>query len=273
MHMLLVEDDPVTTAQIEKLALDDGIVVEATDRGEDALEIAKIYEFDLAIIDIGLPDLHGSVLVNRMRAAGLHVPIMMLSARHDDQEKVRALTNGADDYVTKPYAPAVLKARWRAIVRRARGHAHSRIEIGRMIIDLNDRRVEIDGKPLKVTSKEFSILELMALRKGKTLTKEHFLDHLYGGRDEPEQKIIDVFICKLRKKIQRASGSGHGIQTVWGSGYMLTDPTAPNNGLAEDAIGFAGPGNKFDGRAAAFDHMIPELDEFELLLLALMPDD
>ena len=271
MHMLLVEDDPVATAMVEKLALEEGMVVEATDSGEDALEIAKIYEFDIAVIDVDLPDMNGSVLVNRMRSSGLNVPIMMLTARDDAAEKVRALTNGADDYVTKPFDATVLKARWKAIIRRSRGHAQSRIEVGRMTIDLSERTVEIDGKPLKITSKEYSILELLALRKGKTLSKEHFLDHLYGGRDEPEQKIIDVFICKLRKKIQAVSGDDHGIETVWGSGYTLRDPSAPSHGLAEDPTGFVGPGTHFDGRAEGFDTSNGSFEELDLLLLTLMP--
>jgi two-component system, cell cycle response regulator CtrA len=115
-------------------------------------------------------------------------------------------------------------ARIQAIVRRSKGHSESIIRTGRLVVNMDARSVEVDGRRLHVTGKEYSILELLSLRKGTTMTKEMFLDHLYGGIDEPELKIIDVFICKLRRKISYATSGPHYIDTVWGRGYMLKDP-------------------------------------------------
>ena len=117
-------------------------------------------------------------------------------------------------------------ARIQAIVRRSKGHSQPKVEIGKLSVHLEDRTAEVEGTPLHLTGKEFGILELLALRKGTTLTKEQFLNHLYGGMDEPELKIIDVFICKLRKKIANATGGEHYIETVWGRGYVLRESMA-----------------------------------------------
>lgn len=272
MRALVVDDDAVSARLVKAAIEGQNFVVEVSETGEDALELVKLYDFDIAILDLRLPDIDGTDLVRRMRAANVVTPALMLSGVADRQEKVRALLSGADDYLTKPFDKAELTARLQAIVRRSKGHAASVIRTGRMVIDLGARSVEIDGKPLNVTPKEYGILELLSLRKGKTLTKEMFLDHLYGGMDEPEQKIVDVFICKLRKKIAALTGDDNGIQTVWGQGYVLREPGA-QGGLAEGPAPFA-----FDG--AAGPSAVPELGhetiggplgELELLLLQLLP--
>jgi len=280
MRALLVEDDP-SSVKLVRMAIEPAnFTVEAADTGEEALEFIKLYDFDVAIVDLRLPDLDGSTVVRRMRSAQASVPVMMLSAVTANQEKVKALIAGADDYVTKPFDREELRARLQAIVRRSKGHPTSRITIGRMTIDLATRTVEIDGQALNVTSKEYSILELLALRKGMTLSKETFLDHLYGGMDEPEQKIIDVFICKLRKKIAAITKDDPPIATVWGRGYMLKDPEAVP-GLAEDAEPFLGADIDLRGLVerelmglAASDgaperHRQP--NELDMLLLDLLP--
>ena len=137
--------------------------------------------------------------------------------------KVRALGFGADDYVTKPFHRDELVARIHAIVRRSKGHSQSVIRTGKLAVNLDAKTVEVDGARVHLTGKEYAMLELLSLRKGTTLTKEMFLNHLYGGMDEPELKIIDVFICKLRKKLSLACGGANYIETVWGRGYVLRD--------------------------------------------------
>jgi len=192
--------------------------------GEDAIDLAKHYDFDIIVLDLRLPDIEGFEVVRRIRAAKVRTPVLILSGKNEIDDKVRGLSTGADDYLTKPFHKSELVARIHAIVRRSKGHSESVIKTGLLTVNLDTRSVEIGGRRLHVTGKEYSILELLSLRKGTTLTKEMFLDHLYGGIDEPELKIIDVFICKLRKKIAVATGDHHYIETVWGRGYVLKDP-------------------------------------------------
>ena len=224
MRALIVEDDAVSARLIESALEAEGMVFERADNGEDGIELSKLYDFDIMVLDLRLPDIDGYEVVRRLRAARVRTPILILSGRTDATDKVRGLTSGADDYLTKPFNRAELVARIQAIVRRSKGHSDAVIRTGRLIVNMDARSVEIDGRRLHVTGKEYSILELLALRKGTTLTKEMFLDHLYGGIDEPELKIIDVFICKLRRKLAEASGGEHYIETVWGRGYVLKEP-------------------------------------------------
>ncbi len=126
--------------------------------------------------------------------------------------------------MTKPFHRDELVARIHAVVRRSKGHAQSVIQTGDLRVNLDTKTVEVHSQRVHLTGKEYQMLELLSLRKGTTLTKEMFLNHLYGGMDEPELKIIDVFICKLRKKLQMATGGRHYIETVWGRGYVLRDP-------------------------------------------------
>ncbi len=224
MRALVVEDDPVSAKLIDTALKGDGIISELADCGEDAIDLAKHYDFDIVVLDLRLPDMEGFEVVRRLRAAKIRTPVLILSGINDNEDKVRGLTNGADDYLTKPFHKGELIARIHAIVRRSKGHSESVIKTGKLLVNLDTRSVEIDGQRLHVTGKEYSILELLSLRKETTLTKEMFLDHLYGGIDEPELKIIDVFICKLRKKVAALTGGEHYIETVWGRGYVLKEP-------------------------------------------------
>src|SRR4051812_18208564 len=224
MRVLLVEDDQSTAKSIELMLKSDGYVVDMTDMGEDGLEIGKLYEYDIIILDLMLPDLDGYEVLKRLRAAKVETPILILSGLSELDSKLKGLGFGADDYLTKPFDKRELMARIQAIVRRSKGHAQSIIKTGPIMVNLDARTVEVDDKQLHLTSKEYGIIELLSLRKGSTLTKEMFLNHLYGGMDEPEVKIIDVFICKLRKKIAAAADGKHHIETVWGRGYVLRDP-------------------------------------------------
>jgi len=224
MRVLLVEDDPTTQATVKLMLETAGMVVDATDLGEDGLEIGKLYEYDIIILDLMLPDMDGLEVLRRLRDSRVQTPVLILSGLTESEMKVKGLGIGADDYLTKPFDKSELMARVQAIVRRSAGHAHSVINTGQMSVNLDTHMVEVDGQPVHLTGKEYGILELLSLRKGTTLTKEMFLNHLYGGMDEPELKIIDVFICKLRKKLADATGGEHYIETVWGRGYVLRDP-------------------------------------------------
>jgi two-component system cell cycle response regulator CtrA len=229
MRALVVEDDPVSAKLIDTALRGEGIIAEMAACGEDAIDLAKHYDFDIMVLDLKLPDIEGFEVVRRVRAAKVRTPVLILSGKNEIDDKVRGLSTGADDYLTKPFHKSELVARIHAIVRRSKGHSESVIKTGKLVVNLDTRSIEVDGRRLHVTGKEYSILELLSLRKGTTLTKEMFLDHLYGGIDEPELKIIDVFICKLRKKIAVATGDHHYIETVWGRGYVLKDPDDASN--------------------------------------------
>ena len=223
MRVLLVEDDLAMARSIELMLNGEGFNVYATDMGEEGLDLGKIYDYDIIVLDLNLPDMHGYDVLKKLRSAKIETPILILSGMTESDDKVKGLVFGADDYLTKPFDKSELVARIHAVVRRARGHAQSSISIGDLSIDLDGKSVTVAGQSVHLTGKEYGILELLALRKGTTLTKEMFLNHLYGGMDEPELKIIDVFVCKLRKKLATASGGNNFIETVWGRGYVLRD--------------------------------------------------
>jgi two-component system cell cycle response regulator CtrA len=224
MRVLLVQNDGPTSRGIELVLKAESMVVDTTDLGEDALEIAKLYDYDIILLDLALPDMDGAEVLRRLRQARVTTPVLILSGPSQLESKIQCLASGADDYLTKPFDRRELVARIQAIVRRSKGHAQSEIRTGKLSVNLAARTVSVDDQPLHLTGKEYGILELLSLRKGTTLTKEMFLNHLYGGLDEPELKIVDVFICKLRKKLATATRGDHYIETVWGRGYVLRDP-------------------------------------------------
>jgi len=234
MRVLLVEDDSATAKSIELMLKSEGYICDTTDLGEDGLEIGKLYDYDIIVLDLMLPDMDGYEVLRRLRSAKIETPVLILSGMSELDAKIKGLGFGADDYLTKPFDKRELIARIQAIVRRAKGHSDSLIRTGRLTVNLDTRTAEVNGQPLHLTGKEYGILELLSLRKGTTLTKEMFLNHLYGGIDEPELKIIDVFICKLRKKLSAATQGDNYIETVWGRGYVLRDPQ-PVGELAESA--------------------------------------
>jgi two-component system cell cycle response regulator CtrA len=223
MRVLLIEDDTSTAKSIELMLKSEGYVCDSTDLGEDGLDIGKIYDYDLIVLDLMLPDIDGLEVLRRLRTAKVQTPILILSGLSQPDDKVKALTLGADDYLTKPFDKEELIARLRAIVRRANGHPDTIIRTGGLAINLDARTVTLDGQPLHTTRREYAILELLSLRKGSALTKEMIMSHLYGGMDEPQIKIIDVYICHLRKKLSAAGGENL-IETVWGRGYLLREP-------------------------------------------------
>ncbi len=224
MRILLVEDDPTTSKSIELMLSHANLNVYSTDMGEEGIDLAKLYDYDLILLDLNLPDINGHEVLRQLRVARIDTPILILTGEDDTQSKIKGFGFGADDYMTKPFHRDELVARIHAIIRRSKGHSQSVIRTGKVAVNLDAKTVEVSGKPVHLTGKEYQMLELLSLRKGTTLTKEMFLNHLYGGMDEPELKIIDVFICKLRKKLSEATGDDNYIETVWGRGYVLRDP-------------------------------------------------
>lgn len=224
MRVLLVEDDPTTSKSIELMLTHANLNVYATDLGEEGIDLAKLYDYDLILLDLNLPDMNGHEVLRQLRLSRIDTPILILSGDDDTESKLKGFGFGADDYMTKPFHREELVARIHAIIRRSKGHAQSIIKTGRIAVNLDAKTVDVGGSTVHLTGKEYQMLELLSLRKGTTLTKEIFLNHLYGGMDEPELKIIDVFICKLRKKLAEATQGENYIETVWGRGYVLCDP-------------------------------------------------
>jgi two-component system, cell cycle response regulator CtrA len=232
MRVLLVEDNAVMAAVTEKVLREENFIVDITDLGEDGLEIGKLYDYDIIILDLMLPDIDGYEVLRRLRAARVRTPVLIMSGLAELEHKIKGLRTGADDFMVKPFDRRELVARIKAIVRRSKGHPQSTIRIGKLSVDLDNRRATVDGQPVHLTVKEYDIIELLSLRKGTVVSKEAFLNHLYSGGDEPDLKILDVYICKLRKKLAEATGGDHYIETVWGRGYVLHIPVEAPTPLA-----------------------------------------
>ncbi|MCK8783726.1 response regulator transcription factor [Roseomonas sp. NAR14] len=226
MRVLLVEDDTSAMRGISLMLRRSAMVVDTADTGEEAGELLRHYDYDVVVLDLMLPDMSGYDVVRQMRANRNETPVLILSGLSRTQARVDGLSAGADDFLCKPFDADELVARLQAIVRRARGFSQPTLSVGALTLDLSSHEVRVGTNPVPLTGKEYAILELLTLRKGTVLTKEVFLNHLYGGLDEPEVKIIDVFICKLRKKLAQA-GARDLIGTVWGRGYLLKDPASP----------------------------------------------
>lgn len=221
MRVLIIDDDKPFNQGISFFLKSQGMTVDSVYSGEDGSALARLYDYDIIILDLMLPDVPGYEILKYLRASGVDTPVLILSGVLLVTKKIECFGYGADDYVTKPCDKNELSARIQAIVRRSRGHAHSIIRVGQMEINLGTKVVTVGGKTLHLTSKEYALVELLCLRRGMTISKEQFLNHLYGGMDEPEMKIIDVFLCKIRRKIEKLSGGEQYIQTVWGRGYIL----------------------------------------------------
>ena len=225
MRVLLIEDDSAAAQSIELMLKSESFTVYTTDLGEEGIDLGKIYDYDIILLDLNLPDMSGFEVLRSLRISKVKTPTLILSGLGGIEDKVKGFGVGADDYMTKPFHRDELVARIHAIVRRSKGHAQSVIQTDDLVVNLDTKTSEVNGARVHLTGKEYAMLELLSLRKGMTLTKEMFLNHLYGGIDEPEMKIIDVFMCKLRKKLANASGGKNYIETVWGRGYVLRHPT------------------------------------------------
>jgi len=225
MRVLLIEDDSATAQSIEVMLRSEGFNVYTTDLGGEGVDLGKLYDYDIIVLDLSLPDMSGYDVLRMLRVNKVRTPILVLSGLAAIEDKIKGLGFGADDYMTKPFHKNELVARILAIVRRSKGHSQSVIHTGDLVVNLDTKTVEVHGQRVYLTSKEHQMLELLSLRQGRTVTKEQFLNHLYGGIEEPEQKIIDVFMCKLRKKLSNASGGKDYIETIWGRGYVLREPS------------------------------------------------
>ena len=232
MRVLLIEDEATVAQSIELMLKSENFNTYTTDLGEEGVDLGKLYDYDIILLDLNLPDMSGYEVLRSLRVAKVKTPILILSGMSSIEDKVKGLGFGADDYLSKPFHKDELVARIHAIVRRSKGHAQSVITTGDLIVNLDQKNVEVGGARVHLTGKEYQMLELLALRKGTTLTKDVLLTHLYGGMDEPDLKIIDVFICKLRKKLANASEGRNYIETVWGRGYVLREDAPARRALA-----------------------------------------
>jgi two-component system cell cycle response regulator CtrA len=227
MRILLVEDDTSVCGAIDLISKVESIELTTVGLGAEGIAVGNRHPFDLIVIDLGLPDVGGLDVLRVLRDAGVKTPVMILTGTDGIPQKVKAFATGADEYLTKPFHREEFVARLRAIARRDQGSQRKVIKCGDLCIDLDTKMAEISGTRVALTTKEFQLLVFLASRPGFTLSKEMILDHLYAGRDEPQIKIVDVFICKLRKKLADISGGDNFIETVWGRGYMLAAPRAP----------------------------------------------
>lgn len=223
MKILIIEDDSLLADNIKLQFKKNNIQADTVTSGEEALEYLETYTYDLILLDLLLPDTSGLEILRSIRGKNINTPVLILSGLNDSDNKVEGLSQGADDYLTKPFEPKELMARVNAIVRRSKGYDQSIIKIGSIEVNIDNKQVSAFSKPILVTNKEYSILEILSLRKGKPVSKEYILDQLYGGLEFPEPKIIDVFVCKLRKKIKKVTGQNY-IGTIWGQGYVIQEP-------------------------------------------------
>src|SRR6516225_3053472 len=236
MRVLLIEDDSATAQFIERMLKSEGFNVYTTDLGEEGVDLGKVYDYDIILLDLNLPDMSGFEVLRTLRVAKVETPILILTGLGGIEDKVRGLGLGADDYMTKPFSKDELVARIHSIVRRSKGHAQSVIQTGDLLVNLATKTVTVNGARVHTTGKEYKMLALLSLRKGTTVTKEMFLNHLYSGMDEPGVKNIDVFICKLRKKLANASKGKDYIETLWGRGYVLREPSEDEGGKSRHRI-------------------------------------
>ncbi len=224
MRVLIIDGDQATSKRVEKELKYEGAYVDIAPNGEDGIDLGKVYDFDIIVLDTDLPDISGFEVLKTLRDAKVGAPVLVLSKANGLENKLRCFRLGADDYMTKPFELDELTARVRAIVRRANGHARAIVTTGELSVDLDRKEVRVAEKWIHFTPSEYDLLEILCLRKGAVVTKETLLDHVYGGRDEPESAVVEVNMCRIRRKIAAAAGGAHYIQTIWGRGYSLTDP-------------------------------------------------
>lgn len=222
MQLLVVHNKEYTERLFTLLDEQKSMHYTHVDSTDDVAAYMEIYDYDLLVIGYDFQSAYQ--IVKSVRLKGKHIPIIYLSSQAPSSQNTIALLDaGSDEVLTLPLSQEEFLARARVLIRRYRGVTKSCFHIGSLLIDLNDHKVQIDSIALDLSSKELELLECLALNKGRILSKENLLSHLYGGIDEPEARIIDAFVWRLRRKIEDAGGNGSIIQTVWGRGYRLGD--------------------------------------------------
>lgn len=224
MRILIVEDDPVLADGLQVSLRNAEYAVDWVADGAMADRVLKDEVYDVMILDLGLPRLDGFEVLKRLRARGSKLPVMILSAREGTDDRVRGLDLGADDYMVKPFSLPEMEARVRALLRRGMGATQSLLIHGSLAFDSAARMAAVDGKPLELSGREISVLEVLLLRVGRVVSKEQLVEHLYSFNEEVGMNAIEVYVHRLRKKIE---GAGVTIRTVRGLGYLLDKAEAP----------------------------------------------
>ncbi|NIB41810.1 response regulator transcription factor [Pseudomaricurvus alkylphenolicus] len=218
MHILIVEDENLLQQQIAEQMLALGYSVEKASDGREGLYFGEEYRFDLAIIDLGLPEIDGIELIRRLRENDRNFPVLILTARGDWQDKVEGLEAGADDYLTKPFHQEELRARVQALLRRSAGQASNHWQFGPLQIFFEEKQVRLNEAPVELTSYEFNTLEYLARHQGKVISKSELTEYLYAQDFERDSNTIEVFVGRLRKKLENGDKF---IHTVRGQGYRF----------------------------------------------------
>lgn len=233
MKILLIVDEEMSTNSLELSLASDGISCDIVNLGSADVKLEQVFKYDAIVLDIEAPHKDGFEILKRFRATGVKNPILVLSAEKPVDEQVKMLDKIEERSKTSPVTKSDLLAKLQIVIRRSKNNAKSVLRVGKITLDLESRAVMVSGNPLRLTSKEYGVLELLMMCKGTQLTKAAFLKHLYSGIEEPELKIVDVFVCKLRKKIAKMANGENYIETLWGRGYMMKDPSddaSPNSG-------------------------------------------
>lgn len=226
-RILIVDDERSMREFVSILLKKQGYEIELATSGDEAVtRIDEVEEsFDLVLTDLKMPGKSGLDVLEHAKRVDPSTQVILMTAYATSDTAVAAMKQGARDYVTKPFKVDELVARIHAVDRRAKRANSQEIRLGRLTLRLQDRCAIVGDATLNLTRKEFDLLEALASQKGRTLNKEAILERIYGGRDEPQPKIIDVFVCKLRKKLADALGGDGVIRTVWGQGYTIEEPS------------------------------------------------
>jgi two-component system cell cycle response regulator CtrA len=236
MRVLLIGQNGATPASVKAMLIKEKFVCDTADLSLDGLEIGSLLDYDVLLLDLSARNANGYDVLRRLRDAHVRTRVLILLGLAELDPRIKDLGFGDGDVLRNLFDHRQMFARIQAIVRRFKSDCEAMVRTGKLVVNLDTREVSVDDHSVHLTGKEYGILELLTLRKSTTLTKEMFLNHLYGGMDEPEIKIIDVFVCKLRKKLAEATGGNHYIETVWGRGYRLRDPDLPEPAAGNGSV-------------------------------------